>query len=528
MKVRPFILLILIIILSSFFRFYLIRDFPLGLYPDEAMNGNNALEALTTGKFKVFYPENNGREGLFINLQAVSLKIFGNEPWALRIVSAVFGILTILGIYLLTKELFKKGAVALLAAFFLATSFWHINFSRIGFRAILLPFFATFGLYFLLKGLREGKTTSLVWAGVFTGLGFHTYLAFRFMPFVLAIPLLWYLWQWWKGRMGKCIPCAVALFILVILVVTLPIGFYFFQNPQDFIGRSGQVSVFSADSPLKEFIKSNLLTAGMFFIRGDCNWRHNLACQPELNLLVAIFFVIGFAFAIRYAKHSVFNLTLLGWFVFMTLPSTLTREGLPHALRSIGLIPPVMIFSAVGAYWMSQKILGFFEKQKTKWPKYLGQLERIQKELILLFMLILLLIPLTTYRDYFLRWASNPNTYSSFSTDLFNLGKFLNGLPPDTKKYVVVNLSGTDIRGIPAPAQTIMFATDTFREDARLQKNVVYLTRGNWLNNLRVLPGQKILVAFLDGNDRQLIHAVEQRFPDLKVKVPGDFVVLQN
>ena len=54
------------------------------------MNGNNALEANATGEYKIFYPENNGREGLFINIQAASIAIFGNHPWSLRIVSVLF------------------------------------------------------------------------------------------------------------------------------------------------------------------------------------------------------------------------------------------------------------------------------------------------------------------------------------------------------------------------------------------------------------------------------------------------------
>ena len=84
-----------------FFRFWHITDTPPGLYPDEAMNGNNAAQALETGAFRVFYAENNGREGLFINLQAISLWLFGHEPWALRVVSAILGTITVLGIYLL-------------------------------------------------------------------------------------------------------------------------------------------------------------------------------------------------------------------------------------------------------------------------------------------------------------------------------------------------------------------------------------------------------------------------------------------
>src|SRR3989338_9660055 len=94
-------ILAVIIPLAVFFRFYQIDSFPPGLYPDEAMNGNNALSALEAGSFKVFYPENNGREGLFINLQAISVGLFGNNPWSLRIVSAIIGTLTVIGLYLL-------------------------------------------------------------------------------------------------------------------------------------------------------------------------------------------------------------------------------------------------------------------------------------------------------------------------------------------------------------------------------------------------------------------------------------------
>ena len=614
MRITPFILLLLILILGAFLRFYLIQEVPLGLYPDEAMNGNNAMEALATGEFKIFYPENNGREGLFINLQAISLAVFGNEPWALRLVSAIFGTLTILGIYLLTKELFsqnqaqiknetlkvqndnqksktfqffaavlrfalyalrsdnltkisKNEIIALLSAFFTATSYWHLNFSRIGFRAIAVPFFASFGLYFLLKGLRQGNILNLIWAGIFIGLGFHTYIAFRLMPFVLAVPLGWYLWEYKtqsstfesrassRGKLKAqndnlklknlkyCTPCAIALFLFITFVVALPMGWYFLQNPGDFLGRSGQVSIFSAESPLKEFVKSSGLTLQMFFWQGDCNWRHNLACQPQLNLLVSIFFGVGILLSIKtlfqtwQAKiqndnkepTAVLTYTLLFvWFIMMSLPAALTREGLPHALRAIGMIPPVMILAALGAYWVLEKITAWLEKQKEKWPNYLNQLQRIKKELVWLFILMLLWTVPGVYRDYFRRWAENPNTFYAFSTDLLHLGKFLEKLPQDTQKYVVVNMSGVDVRGLSAPAQTIMFATDTFQEEAREQKNVIYITPENWEKTLQVSSGKKILAAFMDGNDRQLIYQIQQKFTELKIQVPEDFVVLQN
>src|SRR3989344_7697255 len=155
--------LAIILIIASFLRLYNLTEVPPGLYPDEAMNGNNAAEALETGNFKVFYPENFGREGLFINIQALFIRQFSHKPWALRLPSAIFGILTVLGLYFLTKELFKSKNLALLASFLLATSFWHINFSRIGFRAIMAPFFLVWSLYLLLKSLNQTKNNYQFW-----------------------------------------------------------------------------------------------------------------------------------------------------------------------------------------------------------------------------------------------------------------------------------------------------------------------------------------------------------------------------
>src|SRR3990167_10534307 len=147
-KRKECLILFLILTVAVFFRFYQLSSLPPGLWPDEAANGVDALKALDTNDFKIFYPANNGREGLFINMQALSIWLFGATPFALRVVSAIIGTLTVLGLYLLAKQLFDK-KIASVASFFLAISFWHVNFSRIGFRAIMLPLIMVFTFYFL-------------------------------------------------------------------------------------------------------------------------------------------------------------------------------------------------------------------------------------------------------------------------------------------------------------------------------------------------------------------------------------------
>ena len=528
MKKWYFLLLLAILALGAFLRFYAITETPPGLYPDEAMNGNNALEALSTDRFRVFYPENNGREGLFINLQAISLAVFGNEPWALRGVAALFGTLTIVGIYLLSSELLKSRAAGLLSAFFLATSYWHVNFSRIGFRAILVPFFATFAMYFLFKGLRRDNILNLVLAGIFAGLGFHTYIAFRFMLFVFAVPIVWYLLQNQKSKIkngAACVSCATVLFLFIAFVIALPLGVYFLQYPNDFLGRGSQVSIFSADAPLRELGKSSLSTVAMLFVKGDCNWRHNFNCKPQLDPLVAAFFIAG-AVALTMRSGLIGGILFVS-LVAMSLPAILTREGLPHALRAIGMLPPVMIMAGYGAWWSGTKVTAWLERQKIKWPEYARQLARIRRELIILFLVLLLTIPLATYQNYFLRWAGHPETYAAFSADLLHIGQFLNSLPRDIKKYVVINAAGTDVRGIPMPAQTVMFATDTFRGEERQEKNLFYLTRDE-TSRIELPDTERVLIAILDGGDRDLIRSLRQKFPALKVGAPDDFVVLQN
>ena len=93
------------------------------------------------------------------------------------------------------------------------------------------------------------------------------------------------------------------------------------------------------------------------------------------------------------------------------------------------MIPPVMILAGWGTWWVLEKIDLWLENQKNKWPAYKHQLERLNKEIVLLVLVVFLAITYTTYRDYFIRWANNPNTYFAFSTDLWNLGKYLDGLP---------------------------------------------------------------------------------------------------
>lgn len=545
-------LLLAILALAAFFRFYNLADVPPGLYPDVAINGNDALRALKTGDFKLFYPENNGREGLFINLIAFSFWLFGASVWAIKIVPAVFGLLTVLGVYFLTKQLFSylnarhAQTIALLAAFFISISFWHVNFSRLGFRAIAVPFFLVWSFYFLFKGLacaKEHASGCFVYfplAGLLFGLGFHTYISFRVAPLILLVPIVFSLarfWpklkSFWRSRLSfwrflkesylHDIWWLWDVFFLFLVLAALPMAIYFFQHPADFMGRTGQVSIFASDNPLKSLAISTARSLGMFNVAGDCNWRHNYACQPELFWPIGILFLIGLIISLvkigrpsNYKKEHSLALethwTLLVWFGAMLLPEVMTNEGLPHSLRSIGALPSVFIWTGLGGWWLAQKI-------KTLLIHKNSRAEKIG--LLVIFVIFLTMFTLAEFTRYFIDWGKRPEVRDSFTQRFVNEGQYLASLPAKVAKLVLVNEGGVAVPyldGLPMPAQTIMFFNHQTANVRYLIKNPASKTMIDTKEPLVILPMKP---------DEQIFKDMAKVFPRGRTEKINDFEVFK-
>jgi 4-amino-4-deoxy-L-arabinose transferase-like glycosyltransferase len=472
MKTKNFLLVLVVLIIAIFLRVYHLTSAPPGLYPDEAMNGSNALEALETGNFRVFYPENNGREGLFINIQAIFVKYLGNYPWVLRTPSVIFGILTVLGLYLLTKELFSR-RLALLSSFFLATSFWHINFSRIGFRAITSPFWLTWALYFLIAGFRRmrEKKSSLIFfilSGLSYGAGFHSYIAYRATPPLILLVFAYFFIKAHRENLSAKFWKSFAVFTVAGILAIAPLLWYFAANPGSFLGRTSQVSVFASPSPAKDLALNIAKTLGMFNIAGDFNWRHNLAGSPELFWPVGLAFLIGAGILLgrlwrgSFSKEKDFNLglwTILGWLALSGLPVVISNEGLPHALRAILMIPPVFMLAAIGASWLYERFRANLN------PKFIQFFAGF----------IFALLIGQAYVEYFVLWVPNQNTKDAFAASYVDLAQQINAAPKNTAKYIVVDAGGVPVNGIPMPAQTVMFLTKSYTLKEQQESNIHYV-----------------------------------------------------
>jgi MFS family permease len=469
------ILLIFILLLAVFLRAYNINSTPPGIYSDEALNANNAIEVLNSGDFKVFYTDNNGREGLFINLIALSFYFFGIGIWQLKLPSIVIGVLTVLGTYFLTKEIFRESKfkqhsekIALLSSFFITTSFWHIAFSRIAFRGILTPLILTFAILFLFIALRKNKWYFFTLSGIIFGLGGYVYPALQISPILIIFIFSYFYFRNKKDLKNKNLKIYfknISIFLLTFFLTLAPIFYYFSNNQTDTLKRQKQLSVFSLKDPSYEISKNTILTLGQFNIKGDCNPRHNYNCQSQIFWLVGIFFLAGILFFFKYKKQLPFAV-LLFWFFLLLLPAILTNEGLPHSLRSIGSLVPAYIFSGFGAFLLFTTLT----KQEDFWEKtekYKKQLHRIRKEIFVFAFLLLIFSGYSQAYKYFDSFAFDPKTINQFEQKYSNIAEKINEVPKDVKKYIIVNTNGVWVDNVPIQSEIIKFLT---KDD-----NIIYL-----------------------------------------------------
>jgi hypothetical protein len=412
------------------------------------------------------------------------------------------GTLTVAGLYLLMRRMFDDWRLAALAAFFMATGFWHVNFSRIGFRAIMAPLCAVWGLYYLYKGIETNRLSSWALAGLIFGLGFYTYIAFRLIPIVAAITLIAY---WWGAHRvfahqtyrdtHRLLRGGVALMVAVGIAVTLPLVAYFVQNPEDFSGRSTQVSVFTDPHPAKALGTNIVKTLGMFTVVGDYNWRHNMSGDPILLWPLGVFFVIGIARLLWKVGHSLYtrghpttvHTLLLAWLALGIVPEVVSNEGIPHALRALPVAPAVYAIVAIGLHWLMvlfERWIMAHDARMVCIPAFLipgshGHAQCYSRSNVLVALCVVSFCLSTgaaeAYR-YFAIWAPSAQAQEAFDMRSVEIARTLNNLPPSTFKYVVVNAQGTLVRGVPMPTQTIMYLTDTFSPAQQDEKNIHYLT----------------------------------------------------
>ena len=366
------IILISIIALAFFLRFYRLADYP-ALNADEAAIAYNAYSLIETGldehgnSWPVHFQSfNDYKPGGYFYLILPFIKFLGLTEWAVRIPSALLGVGTVLVLYYLVKELFKDEALALVSSFFLAISPWHIHFSRGGWEVNVATFFITAGVWLFLKSFKKPKLLTL--SSLFFVFSLYTYHAARIIVPLLVIGLaIIYKKKIFKNIKGTAIAGLLGLIVLIPLMVdfTRPAvtsrvaGVGFFADPgplariNELRGEHGDFQSLLAKILHNKAVNYSLAFAdnltrhswGEFlFVSGDEIQRNKVPETGLMYLSDIIFVVAGFFFIAR--KPKGWSPVLL-WLVISPFAAALTFQS-PHALRAQNMVIPMVIISAYG------------------------------------------------------------------------------------------------------------------------------------------------------------------------------------
>ncbi len=421
-------LLLAITLLGAFLRLFRLDSLPPGDGYDVAQYGVDALRILG-GARPIFLETNFGREALFSYLVALTYGVTGPGTLGIRLTSALIGTLTIPANYLVARELIRErqGVMAglpLLVALLSAVSYWHLTWSRLGLRVILVPLVASLLFFFLWRGFRRRGWVDFAVAGLLLGAGFYTYQAARLLPLLVGVGFA--LDALARRAWTREDSARVLLVTGLALLVYMPLGLYARANPGALTERIDQAVLLDTAQPLAPQLETLSGQAGaalaMFGVRGDMDPQFTIPGRPSLNPFLFVFLLLGIGVALwRWRKPT--YLFLLGWLAVMTAPA-MVADLAATAKRALGAFPAAMVLVALGLLVPLAWLRGKPERRALSWlyATALGVGLVVSAGL--------------SYRDYFVVWAADPDLPNHFQTDHREIGRAIAALPAEEQVYL--------------------------------------------------------------------------------------------
>ena len=369
-----FWLLGLVVLLAFVLRVFKVTSDPPALNWDETSIAYNAYSILKTGRDewgKLFpvhfksYGEYKLPAQIYASIPGIA--IFGLNEFGVRITPVIYGTLTVLLLYFLTKEIFDDWKIGVVSAFLLAISPWHIQLTRASFESSFSVFWVVWGVWLFIKGFKNKKYW--LWSLAPFIVSIYTYNAARvFTPIFVLILLILYRKELFKNTK------TVIIGLLIFAVSMIPLITFYLSG--DATARLRLVSITDdpgftlrineargnthLPEPLPKLIHnkvthyvyvfaSNYLshfTPDFLFINGAPHKQHHVQGIGEFYLIQAPFILLGLYFLFK--KKNKWRWLLVSWLLLAFVPVSVTVDSIPNALRTILAVIPYEIFTGLG------------------------------------------------------------------------------------------------------------------------------------------------------------------------------------
>lgn len=419
------VLLVLILCLAAALRLWRLDSVPPGLTHDEAGNGHDAA-AVLQGVRPIYFAVGYGHEPFYPYSVALVMALLGPTDVALRLTTVGWGMALVFLCYGFSRRLFGP-LPALLAAVWMATSFWCVMTSRVGLRAITLAvtFSASALCFWLAFPLSAGGRSPhhrwiwWVFSGVFLGASIYTYMASRAMPAVYLLFLIYLLVlrllgvrrslsnQQWLG---------LAALLLTAVLVAAPLVHFLVTHPEaeQRIGQLNEPLQRAAQGDFSSIWHRISSSLPMFTFRGDPLWLYNIPGRPLLDPVSGALFYAGIFVCLWRWRDPRYTFLLL-WLIVGVGPALVTGPD-ATGLRSIAAQPVVFVIVALSL----EIILRVLCKRAGQWGLVAGGG---------IVAVLITGVGLHTAHDYFSGWGEHRDVRVAYHHALVQEVRYLNAQP---------------------------------------------------------------------------------------------------
>lgn len=353
--------------LAAFLRFAALSDTPAFIHHDAASCGLVGQRLLTGAERDPFalVPSWYHFPQLGLLPYALSLELLGTSVLALRLTSAVPGLLLVPLLYFLVRGWFGR-LPATVAAVLLATNHVAVHFSRIGLWNIHSLFLGLVAIGALAGGWRRRSAFWLAVAGLCFGLSLHTYTAGRlfFGLGVLAAGAI-------AMREGVRSSRVLTWLLVGLSFSVVPLASSFVRapealsadrersvNPFSSTNREHLISAVGSSDRLTVLRYQIVGTLRAFLDRGDSS-SHYGTRRPMIGAFSLVLFLGGLAFAVARLPDRRF-VFLVSWLVFGLVFGGVLAVDPPSFPRLLVVLPVPFILVGVflGLVWEKARSLG--------------------------------------------------------------------------------------------------------------------------------------------------------------------------
>lgn len=386
------ILVIIIILIAAFLRLYNLSILPGGISESELEVVKKSKDIVESNKIWLGV---DFKEGLYLYLSALFVKILGFKILSFRLLSAFIGILTVLMTYLFTKEWFNKQA-AYLTGIIMAFSSWHITISRNIDPLVLVPLFIVSIFYFASFAFRSKKLLHVILSGLIFGLSVYVDTSFFILPILLLVAGVYFYFK--NKKFLDVYIKEISIVFNIFLFISIPFLISMVKNS----------NVFFADYKLGS-IYHHLANFGVimhsFFSRSSVDYYYNLGSEALLDPFTGILFFVGLVYVTFNILKSRKNFFLISWFFILIIPAVFS--SLNYLGKIVIVLPAIYILAGV-----------ILDLLLNNWFKTFPINKKARISMILLVSLFFVLSFSYNYKKYFVAWAGSDNVKQVYSQTL--------------------------------------------------------------------------------------------------------------